>query len=73
MYNHFHIVLPVISRYSWLFMVIHVIKPTAPLAHSGSATGRLITSPASLSVSLTLSLHYCDQPDQASLRQSNML
>ena len=28
-YDHFHIVLPVISRYSWLFMVIHVIKPTA--------------------------------------------
>ena len=27
-YDHFHIVLPVISRYSWLFMVIHVIKPT---------------------------------------------
>ena len=27
-YDHFHIVLTVISRYSWLFMVIHVIKPT---------------------------------------------
>ena len=31
MYDHWHIVLPVISRYSWLFMVIHVIKPTGKL------------------------------------------